>query len=148
MAEMVSVQVTGLKELERSLFAMSSKVRTKAIRSALAGGSQIVKKEAIAKVPVKTGTLKKAIYVKRMSKPNPFREAYIVGVRHGKKLRKAGMDAFYWSFIEFGHKDRAGKAVSPQPFIVPAFENKKMSALDRIKVVLQRKIAQYAREKA
>jgi hypothetical protein len=83
-----------------------------------------------------------------MSKPNPFQERFIFGARHGKKMQKRGLDAYYWGFIEFGHKDRSGKEVPAQSFIRPAFEASKGKALDRIKDVLQKKIAQYAKEPA
>jgi len=145
---MVSVQVTGLKELQQKLLAMGQKVGLKAIRTALVSGAQIIKKDAITRVPVKTGRMKNSILVKRLPKPNPFKEQVIVGVRSGKKYQKSGRDAFYWKFIEFGHKDRSGNSISPKPFIVPAFQTRKASAMDRIKVVLQNKIRQYVKERA
>jgi HK97 gp10 family phage protein len=145
---MMTVQVTGMAELERKIVAMGQKVGLKAIRSALVAGAQIVKKDSMARVPVLTGRLKRSLYIKRMSKPNPFKENVIFGARHGKKMQKRGLDAFYWGFIEFGHKDRAGKNVPAKSFIRPAFESSKQRALDRIKVVLQNKISQYAKEPA
>lgn len=145
---MFIVEVKGLKELEAKLLAMGQKVGLKAIRTALVSGAQIIKQDAMARVPVDTGRLKKSLLVKKLSKPNPFKEQVIVGVRSGKKLQKTNRDAFYWKFLEFGHKDRSGKGISPTPFIQPAFETKKNSAMDRIKVVLQKKIAQYAKERA
>jgi len=145
---MVNVEIQGMRELERKLLAMGQKVALKAIRSSLGAGAQVIKKDSMTRVPVLTGRLKKALYIKRMSKPNPFQERFIFGARHGKKMQKRGLDAYYWGFIEFGHKDRSGKEVPAQSFIRPAFEASKGKALDRIKDVLQKKIAQYAKEPA
>jgi HK97 gp10 family phage protein len=145
---MMTVQITGMAELERKILAMGQKVGLKAIRSALVGGAQIVKKDAQARVPVLTGRLKKALYIKRMSKPNPFKENVIFGARHGKKMQKRGLDAYYWGFIEFGFTDRSGKKIPGVSFIRNAFEATKGKALDRIKDVLQKKISQYAKEPA
>jgi hypothetical protein len=83
-----------------------------------------------------------------MAKPNPFKENVIFGARHGKKMQKRGLDAYYWGFIEFGFTDRGGKKILGISFIRNAFEAKKNAALDRIKTVLQNKISQYAREPA
>lgn len=145
---MIDIQVQGLAELERKMLALGPKIGLKALRSALASGAQVIKRDAMIRVPMKTGRLKRALYIKRLSKPNPFQERFIFGARHGKKMRKRNLDAYYWGFIEFGHKDRSGNAVNPRPFIVPAFASKKEAALDRIKVVLRNKIQQFAKEKA
>jgi hypothetical protein len=94
-----------------------------------------------------------------------------VGVRKGKKYQKQGkggklsQDAFYASWVEFGHyyappgkhgfatRKKAMNAVSldgggvtgarfvmPQPFMRPAFESKKQSAVKAIKDYLATRI--------
>lgn len=145
---MMNVEVQGLKELERKLISMGPKVSLKAMRSALVSGAQVVKRDVIERAPVRSGRLKRSVLVKRMTKTNPFNERVIVGVRHGKKQRKADRDAFYWTWMEFGFKDRAGRPVAPQKFIRPAFEAKKGNALNKIIDVLKKKISQYAKERA
>jgi HK97 gp10 family phage protein len=145
---MVSVQITGLAQLEKKMIALGPKIALKALRGALVSGAQAVKQDAIQRAPTLTGRLKRAILIKRMPKGNPFNERVIVGVRHGKKMQKRGLDAYYWGFIEFGHKDRAGKQVPARSFIRTAFEAKKGNALDRIAAFLQKKISQFAREPA
>jgi HK97 gp10 family phage protein len=165
--DVINIKVEGLKELERKLLSLGPKVGREALRSALGGGAQVIKSGARVLAPAKTGRLQRALYVKRMPKNNPFVEKMIVGVRHGKKMQKAGLDAFYWTFLEFGHlvrpkghagkngktifsrtptqRAQGGKVVAARPFLRPAFEIRKMAAMDRIKQVLQKKIAQYAR---
>lgn len=144
----ISVEIQGLRELERKLIAMGPKVGLKAMRSALVSGAQVVKRDVLERVPVKTGRLRRSVLIKRLAKLNPFSEKVIIGVRHGKKQQKFDRDAYYWTWIEFGFKNRSGKPVSPQPFIRPAFEAKKNQALSRIMDVLKKKIAQYAKEPA
>ena len=144
----VSVEIKGLRELERKLVALGPKVGLKAMRSALVSGAQVIKKDALERVPVKTGRLRRSLLIKRLAKLNPFSEKVIVGVRHGKKQQKSDRDAYYWGWIEFGFKTKAGQPVSAQPFIRPAFEAKKNSAMTRIIDVLKKKIAQYAKEPA
>ena len=144
----ISVEIQGLRELERKLIALGPKVGLKAMRSALVSGAQVIKRDAMERVPVKTGRLRRALLIKRLAKLNPFSEKVIIGVRHGKKQQKSDRDAYYWSWIEFGFKNRAGKPVNPQSFIRPAFEAKKNSAMNRIVDVLKKKISQYAKEPA
>lgn len=146
---MMTVEVKGLSELSRDMKALGPKIALKALRGALVAGAGVVKKDVIARVPVKTGTLKKAVYIKRMTKQNPFAERVIVGIRHGRGTwkKKDGQvdksnDAFYWKFLEFGTK-----FISRQNFVVNSFESKKDQALTKIKEVLTRKIAQIVREK-
>jgi HK97 gp10 family phage protein len=146
MPEMMSIKVEGLKELEKKMISLGPKISLKALRSSLAAGAKVIKQDAMARVPVKTGTLRKSLYIKRLTKPNPYAERYILGARHGKKMQKRNLDAYYWSWIEFGHKDRSGKAVDPRPFIRPAFESRKIQAMDTIKQVLKTKIEKLVRE--
>ena len=93
--------------------------------------------------PTRTGRLRKAMYIKTMSKPNPFREMIIFGVRHGRKMAKKNLDAYYWTFIEFGTK-----FISKIPFIEIAFQKTKEKALEKFKEVLANKISKLVRESA
>ncbi len=157
---MVSVEVQGLAQLERNLIAMGQKLGLKAIRSALGAGANIIKKEATTLAPSLSGRLRRALYVKRLPKPNPYSEKYILSVRHGKKLQKRDLDAYYWGWIEFGHLTRPShgrissgegsklKKIAPQHFLIPAFVHKKIEALDKIKAVLIKKIQEFSKEKA
>lgn len=145
---MVSVEITGLRELEKKMIALGPKIALKALRGALVSGAQSIKQDAIVRAPTLTGRLRRAILIKKMGKTNPFNERVIVGVRHGKKMQKRNLDAYYWGFIEFGHKDRSGKFIQGKSFIRTAFETKKEKALERIKTYLQKKISQFSKEPA
>lgn len=136
----LTVQVIGLQELERKLKALGPTIARKSLRSALVAGAKLVKKEAIALAPEKTGRLRRAMYVKKMNKPNPFAENVIVGVRHGKKMSRRDLDAYYWTFHEFGTKFIEGVH-----FITRAFEATKEQALDKFKEVLTENIKKLVR---
>lgn len=158
---MITAQVQGWGELSRSMKALGPKIALRAIRSALGSGAKVVKNEAISRAPVKTGRIKRAIYVKRLNKPNPLAERFILGVRHGRETWKkseggfdTSYDAWYWRFLEFGTKERYHKKtgkyvgiIQRKSFIQTAFDSKKEAALAKIKEVLTRKVAQIVREK-
>jgi len=139
MPEMFSIQVTGLKELEKKLIELGPKIAKKALKGALVAGAREVRKEAQLLAPENTGRLRKAMYIKGMSKPNPFRENVIFGVRHGKKLQKVankkfglqGLDAYYWTFQEFGTK-----FVKAIHFVEQAFKNSRERAEAKFKAAL------------
>jgi len=137
MADAVRMEIQGLAELERKMRQLGPKLAKNALRSAVNAGAQIIKKEAQARAPVHTGKLKKkAIYVTRSREESTAtKQAYKVGVRMGRKEQKKGRDAFYWWYLEFGTK-----FVKKMPFLAPAFEAKKLQALDRIKQKLKQKL--------
>jgi len=151
---MMTVQITGLAQLEKKMISLGPKIALKALRGALVSGAQTIKRDAISRAPSLSGRLRRAILIKRLTKPNPFKENVIIGVRHGKKMQKTDRDAWYWGFIEFGTKERHWKggkstgAMKKKSFIQPAFEAKKENAAERIKTYLQKKISQFAREPA
>jgi HK97 gp10 family phage protein len=139
----VSVQITGLKELEKKMINLGPKIGRKALKGALVAGAKVIKKEAQMLVPIKTGRLRRAMYIKTMSKPNPFKENVIFGVRHGKKMSKRDLDAYYWTFLEFGTK-----FIKKVTFIQKAFQNKQTKALEKFKEVLANKISLLVKENA
>ena len=141
MPDTVTVRVEGLKELERKMIALGPKISRQALKSALVAGAMVIKKEAQLMAPVKTGRLRRAMYIKKMGKPNPFAENVIFGVRHGRKMSKRDLDAFYWSFQEFGTK-----FIKPLSFVRNAFQKAQRQALDKIKEVLAKKISDLVRK--
>ena len=130
----VSVQVIGLKELERKLKALGPMIAKKALKSALVAGAKVIRTEIISNEPVLTGRLRRATYIKKMNKPNPFTERVIIGVRHGKamqkvsqkKFGKTGLDAFYWTFQEFDHLVRGKKGRSKYARMAAAVDGTKV----------------------
>jgi HK97 gp10 family phage protein len=135
------VQVLGLKELEKKMIALGPKIGRQALKGALVAAAKEVKRAAQNLAPEKTGRLRRAMYIKTMSKPNPFKENIIFGVRHGFKMSKRNLDAYYWTFLEFGTK-----FMTSFNFIQEAFHIGKGIALERFKTVLADKIAKIVRQ--
>jgi len=142
MPDSFSVKIEGLKELEKKMIELGPKIGRKALKGALVAGATIVKKEAQSLAPALTGRLRKAMYVKKMGKPNPYKEIVIFGVRHGRKMSKRDLDAFYWSFLEFGTK-----FIKKISYVQMAFQKTQTRVLERIKEVLIKKIKILAKEK-
>lgn len=112
---------------------------------------------------VKTRVVYNNIIVKRLDEEaSERRQVYLVTVRSGKY--GADGDAFYWRFVEQGHKfvphkPAGGKGstwkahraaaqleygtstVPAYPFMRPAYESKKQEAVDAMQAVLSTKIA-------
>jgi len=142
MPDVMSIKIEGLQELEKKMIALGPKIGRKALKGALVAGAVVIREEAKRLAPALTGRLRKAMYVKKMSKPNPYKENVIFGVRHGRKMSKKDLDAYYWSWLEFGTK-----FIKKMSFVEIAFKNKVNEALERIKVVLTKKIILLAKEK-
>lgn len=164
-------QVEGLAELGRALRQLPKEIASKnggPLRKALFQAAKVIREEAKRRAPVHegpplkkgrqpSGTLKRNIIAKRDRRPDTVgaTERYRVAVRTGKR-QKTG-DAFYWRFVEFGHRivPRGGKrkggisarrraaqgAVPPKPFMRPAFESKKREAVQVFKRTLEKGMA-------
>lgn len=141
MSNGVFVQITGLKELEKKMIELGPKIGRRALKGALVAGAREIKKEAQTVAPVNTGRLRRAMYIKTMSKPNPFKESVIFGVRHGRKMSKRDLDAYYWTFLEFGTK-----FIKKISFVQLAFQRAQRRALEKFKETLANKISQLVKE--
>lgn len=147
MANRGTIRVDGLAELGAKLRALSDDVRYKIARAAANAGAQVIKKEAQTRAPIGTvphkvgkkgnivppGNLRRNIYVKRLPlSQRKHTEDFIVAVRQGGK---SGKDAFYWRFLEYGTVKMAA-----QPFMRPAFSNKKQQAAEAMRERLRQRI--------
>lgn len=162
----VQIKVEGLKELREVLLRdLPDKLQGKALQGALKKGADLIVREAKRLAPRETGRLRRAIYSFRDRDSRKGYESRLVGVRSGKRFQKSNRDAFYWKFVEFGHRvakrgggylkktDRGGAGaeptgvVPPQPFMRPAFESQKLNALKAFEENLKpeiRKVAERA----
>jgi HK97 gp10 family phage protein len=169
MADKVTFSIPDLAAFLRELQDLPRIVQMRLMKGAVASAASVIRKEAILRAPVAPrvgtkqmppGTLKKAIYQTRLSeKCTPTLEVWKVDVRTGKRTTKKGTalaDAYYASFVEYGHyarqsaaigsrKTRRAKAlaggaewVPAKPFMRPAFEVKKAEA--------QQALIQYLRD--
>jgi HK97 gp10 family phage protein len=125
--EIDSFEITGLDELEDQLLALSKKVATKSLRSALVRAARPVVKAAKAKVPVKTGALRQSIgTASRRGRGRKNFATAIVGPKSRNKraiaLANAGrskpVKGIFWGHIvELGYGRQA-----PQPYLRPALD--------------------------
>lgn len=128
MAE-TTIVVTGLREVQRSLYSYSQQVGDRVVRGALRVGANRIKKAAQAYAPVKTGALKRRGIVVRNSKIHRGKSSKdLIGVYITIAAKKK-TDPFYGKFQETGWK--AGKRrVHGKGFIDRAFNQKKLEAVE------------------
>lgn len=111
---MPSVEVIGWEEINEVLEQLLPKHARNLSRATVHGLASRVAKEAKARVPTKTGTLKKAIKAKRR-RGKPDQPVSDVIVESGKNAKA---DGFYWYFVEYG---TGGPVPQPeQPYLRPA----------------------------
>jgi hypothetical protein len=182
----ITAQVTGLKELQAALFALPPAIGERVLRSSVATGAAVLREEVIRQAPEfggtvqkghpPAGTLKKAIYQTRLvNKCTPTLEVFLVSARKGKKFQAiakgakgaqqiVNMDAFYWTWVEFGHHVNPGKALTnfrdrmhmyqgtrlmpgasfimPNPFMRRAYEAKKIEARDAMIAKMRERLSE------
>jgi HK97 gp10 family phage protein len=134
------IQIDGLQELLAKMKSLPVNLARNGLRAAVNAGAEVIRKDAVSRVPVLTGRLKKAIYKKQIRElSNNVQQTFFVGARSGKKYKKANKDAYYWRFLEFGTSKMPAK-----PFLRPAFDAKKRQAVDAIGRKLKERIDKLA----
>jgi HK97 gp10 family phage protein len=144
-----SVKITGLADLEKTLNDFPVKLekkilvggvraganvfRTEARLRALVAEKALIKKFSGQKVIVPPGFMRKKIasWQKRRTQ---YAVTFFVGIA-GYKDRFTKLFPFWWRFIEFGTSKMAAK-----PFLRPAYEAKKMEAIEAMKEYLAQRI--------
>ncbi|MEX5744654.1 HK97 gp10 family phage protein [Massilia sp. X63] len=142
--------------VERTVREIRESVNEPALRKVGFAGAEVFRDEAKrnAMAHIQTGTIYRNIIVKRLEEQSDGgnRQAYLVTVRKGDY---GGGDAFYWRFVEHGHKfvprntrvsARTGRKIGwaahrraaeleygtasapAYPFMRPAYESKKGAA--------------------
>lgn len=165
----LKVDLTGFQQAIRDITGrLNEAVGESTLRSAGVAGAAVFRDEAKrnALANKKTGVLYENIIIKRVEEESDGarRQTYLVTVRSGKYGSDG--DAFYWRFVEFGHrfvrpnpnkyKGRKkakwaahrqaaqleyGSAKAPAyPFMRPAYESKKAEAAGAVQAELSRKI--------
>lgn len=173
MDDLIRMEVTGMAELYAALTQLPINVGTNVLRGAVYAGAKVIKDAVVERAPVYTGddprviagTLKDAVYMKQIPElSSEIQQVFYIGVRKGKKEQAKGRDAYYWSWVEFGHhmiprkpKGITMKAhrlatlslgpanfVAPHPFVRPGFDASKNNALEAIKAYMAKRIPQEA----
>lgn len=150
------VRIEGLQQMRDALMRkIPLEMQGKVLQRALAAGGRVVVAAARQKAPRKTGRMAKAVFSGRDKRNSvPTFESRSVGVRRGKK-RNDPNGAYYWKFVEFGHKTRLGskkhgppKMVKARPFLRPAFDESGRQAAEAIKERLGVEIEKAAKKAA
>lgn len=130
MADGMDIQVEGLPELKRQFSALSDKMQRSALRSSLREASKPMLQEAQARVPVRTGHLKRSLGIASSGRKTNVQA--LIGPR--KKFR-----AFYAHIVELG-----SSKMRARPFLRPAFDASKDKVIKAFAGALGEKIDQVA----
>jgi HK97 gp10 family phage protein len=116
-----------VKEIDRALKELEPKIQRKVLRQAMRSGMKLVYQEAVQRVPILSGLLKRNIKL-RATKRSRNRQGLLVQIKSDPgftKTSKAGNVAWYPAAVEFGHG-----TVPPSPFMRPAYDIKGPEARD------------------
>ncbi|HEM7896977.1 TPA: HK97 gp10 family phage protein [Burkholderia cenocepacia] len=114
---MSSIQILGLADLQTDFAKLAKAQSTKALRRATVAGAKVIRDEARARAPKKTGKLRRNIvWAALRQKDAPGIATAGVRVRT-KGKGDSPSNAFYWRFVELGTQH-----VRAQPFVRPAFD--------------------------
>lgn len=151
-------EVKGLKELDEALKKLPEHLQKRAMKEAFVAGGGVIQQTAQAIVDRKTGNLARAIELKFIPDLGNGNGGVAIYVNRKK--------AWYGRLVEFGtapHTIRARRAKSlkigdtyvkdvqhpgaaAKPFMRPAFDNKKNTAVNVIAVTLRKAIERYAKQ--
>lgn len=131
------------RDVVQRMRSLSNKLQKQIARKAIAEGAEIIRKEALSRVSVRTGLLKSNIIKKSLRSRNPGRVSYVVGARRAKavygntkaNVRKGRAGKSYWgkSSSYYAHMVEFGtRKMRARPFLRPAFESKKNAAFEAI----------------
>lgn len=128
----ITLDIPGMSGFLAELEMLPDTMQKRIVRGAVATGASVIRKAVIARAPMYTGdiaaghpppgALKKSIYQTRMSEAcTELLETWKVSVRTGRASRqgKGGKlvtlpDAYYASWVEYGHYTRAPGTTSKQ----------------------------------
>lgn len=151
----MQIKIEGLAELAKRLRELPSELSGKnggPLRKAIGRASVVIRDEARRLAPVDTGNLRDNIIAVRKRKSPQGNEGYFIEVRRkrrkyantraNRRKQRAGMtyesmgEAYYGMFIELGTAK-----MPAQPFLRPAFESKKVEAVEVFRAEFAKAIA-------
>jgi HK97 gp10 family phage protein len=138
-------EVKGLRELRRDLKRLPKLIRNRVLHSALRAAAKPIVDSARARVPVKSGLIRRSIVVRKTKKQYRTSRAQVsIGVEKGRRTKGSKKvdfsDPFYWRFVEFGTIHQAA-----QPFLRPAIDAQKFATFEIFKKALKKGIEREAR---
>ncbi len=138
---MARMKIEGLRELTKTLDKLSDEIRDRDMNFATRKGAEQFRDAAKANAHKRTGKMEANIVV-RKDRDTLFDSEYFVAVR---KVGKADnpSNAFYAYFEEYGTKFRPA-----HPFMRPAFDMYRESAINTFKARIGRRVATRNRQMA
>lgn len=121
------VEVLGLDEVLRKIKGLETELRRKVLIKGARAGANVFKRGIVSRVPVGTGSLKRAISTRAMKKSLPDIVGAMVVIRASltkkqKQSIKNARDPWYWFLQEYGwlaggrHKVKSNKGLSREGF--------------------------------
>jgi len=150
MAELFTIKIDGLKELEARLLKLTKKSQGKCLRKALAAGGRVIVKQAKANCPVgATKKLKKSITAKVTVKgggKTPVRVPsgeliYVDMKKQAHILIGYTTAAWYGGFVERGTSQKPARA-----YLRPAIDVKSGEAVEAFKNIMEASILKVEQE--
>lgn len=136
MADVVTVKVQGLEELERKLYELPTKFAKKYVRQALRAGARVFRDEIKQNAPRRTGWLASQIAVTTSIRGSELQGKANIGVR--KKQDPARHATHVPAAADEARWAELGTSKQPaRPFMRPAFDSKKDAVLARFAEVLK-----------
>jgi len=154
--ETFEIKITGLDELERSLKDFPLRVAKNIVARTVYAGAAIVRNEARAICPVRTGALRRSIRIKRSRSPRgSFQVVYNVGpglwygrlVEYGTKAHK--ITPRFKKAIKIGEvlgEWASHPGAGKRPYLRPAFDKSTRNIIEAMRAKLKAGIdAEYAK---
>ncbi len=151
MAEYV---ISGLREVSLALDGLPEKLQRKALANALRAGGRVVRDAARARVPVKSGALKRSIRVtlvrrgpaliarvvagRTKKKGDPFYAWMVEGGTRPHDIRPKGKKSLFLAGLFKEEVRHPGS--KPKPYLGPALEAGAQAALDAVRDTLAAEI--------
>jgi HK97 gp10 family phage protein len=101
MANDFTIKISGLQEVQKSLYSYSQQLGDAVIYKSLRAGAAIVQRQAKANAPVKTGALKRGIVIRKSKIHNGKKSDGLLGVYITVRSKNKG-DPYYGRFQEDG----------------------------------------------
>lgn len=148
---MSDATVTGLKELQAFLDQLPAKVEANIMRAALRQGANVVRAQAQANVPVKSGLLKAGIKVSTRSRRGVVTASIKAGGKHGflakwleygtaaHFIKPKNAKSLFFAGLMRDSVDHPG--VKPKPFLRPALDSQAQAALLAVGEAIKKRLA-------
>lgn len=125
------VQITGLKEVEKSLYSYSQQLGDKVVIASLMNGARLIQRQAKKNAPRLTGALSKNIIVRKSKYQKSDKRAVYVRTKRGKGTKSG--KAYYGHAIEYGWRVRGtGAKQLAREFLGRAVASQSRTATDLI----------------